>query len=236
MEKAEKFVKHTFKVNSCPLDNLGKLAKRIGAMVIHFSSDYIFDGKKKTPYSEMDIPNPINVYGRSKLQGEKNLIKHTNKFLIFRTSWVYSANGKNFLKTIISLLQNNKEVKIISDQYGIPTSVYFVTNIIEIIIKKYFQNEDNFVFGIYNLVPDGNASWYEFAKEIFTNCKKYGMDFSCTYENIKSCRTNDLNYLAKRPENSILNNSYIKQTFNLNFENWKMDVKNTISILNKRKK
>ena len=145
VEKAEKFVKHTFKVNSCPLDNLGKLAKRIGAMVIHFSSDYIFDGKKKTPYSEMDIPNPINVYGRSKLQGEKNLIKHTNKFLIFRTSWVYSANGKNFLKTIISLLQNNKEVKIISDQYGIPTSVYFVTNIVEIIIKKYFQNEDNFV-------------------------------------------------------------------------------------------
>ena len=87
-------------------------------MVIHFSSDYIFDGKKKSSYSELDRPDPINVYGKSKLQGEKNLIKQTNKYLIFRTSWVYSANGKNFFKTIISLFQNNREVKIISDQYS----------------------------------------------------------------------------------------------------------------------
>ena len=134
---------------------------------IHFSTDYVFDGMKKEPYNENDQTNPLGVYGQSKLAGDKSIQDLGGQFYIFRTSWVYSNVGPNFYLTIKRLIDENSQLKIVSDQKGVPTSSMFIaTQIQKIIILLSHDNT-----GIYNLVPDGNCSWYDFAREIIVKTK-----------------------------------------------------------------
>ena len=179
---------------------------------IHFSTDYVFNGEKECSYEEADATQPLGIYGKSKLAGENAIKEVDGQFYIFRTSWVYSNIGKNFFLTMKKLSEEKDELKIVSDQYGVPTSNYFIAQQISKVIP--FIDNDN--KGIYHLVPDGSCSWHVFAKQII---EKINPNFNL--KKISSINSNKFKTKAKRPQNSILSNQKVKKIFMLKFENWK---------------
>ena len=201
VEGAEKNKTISDKMNYLSLINLKKFCDLNNIFLIHFSTDYVFDGKNKNPYKENSVTNPINQYGKSKAKGEKALLSSKkNNFIIIRLSWVYSKIGHNFFTKIVKLIKKNKNLKVVNDQFGVPTSTNFVVKylneIIQIILKK------QKIPKILHLVPKGFTNWYDFSIKIqkskFLNNKKKN---SCK---IIPCKSN-FNNKAKRPLFSVLN-------------------------------
>lgn len=187
-----------FNINAFGTENVAHASKEANIPMIHISTDYVFDGKKDSPYVEEDAPNPLSVYGKSKLEGEKYVSKLLDKFYIIRTSWLFGKAGKNFVKTIISKARQNLELSVVSDQIGSPTYTHdLAEGILSLISKKP-------KFGIYNITNDGTCSWYEFATEILKYINK---------KDVKVVPTSSetLNRKAKRPKNSKLSNSKINK-------------------------
>ena len=178
---------------------------------IHFSTDYVFDGKEEVAYTEEDVTNPLGVYGQSKLAGEKSIQEVGGQFYILRTSWVYSNIGQNFFLNMKRLSVEQKEIKVVADQIGVPTSNQFLAEQVQQTIPQ--LNMSN--IGIYHLVPDRACSWYEFAKVIITNTNP-----QFNLENLYSIQTNELLTKTQRPKNSVLNNAKIKLVFNLKLNDW----------------
>ena len=149
-----------YEVNFRAVENLAKLSKQTGALLIHISTDYVFDGTKETPYLPSDAPNPESIYGHSKFLGEEAVRKNAEKYYIARTSWLYGINGKNFIKTMINLGQDkDRELKVVCDQKGSPTyTVDLALGILKLLNKPY---------GTYHISGEGETTWYNFAKEIF---------------------------------------------------------------------
>ena len=193
VEQAEKTPEIAFIVNAEGVKNLAKACLEANCVLIHISTDYVFDGKKNEPYSIHDVPNPINEYGASKLLGEQYIQKICQKYFIIRTSWLYSNYGHNFFKTIIKKIKEGEELKITTTQIGTPTSCTEFSKFIFFLIKT---NQSN--FGIYHSSALGEATWYDFAKEI---AKHYNHTL------IKSIAGNQENELKiKRPKYSVLSN------------------------------
>lgn len=186
---------------------------------IHFSTDYVFDGQKEGSYSEVDPTNPLGVYGKSKLAGEREIQEVGGLFYILRTSWVYSNIGRNFYLTMKKLCHEHDELKVVADQEGVPTTNQFIAEQLKRIISQ--LNKKN--TGIYHLVPDGSCSWYGFAKEIITH-----VNSQFNLKKLYAIQTDDFPTKTKRPPNSILNNSKIKQNFNLNFNVWPNELQKLI--------
>jgi len=149
-----------FKVNAYGAGVVALAASKAGASLVHISTDYVFDGTQKTPYSETDSPCPKSVYGRSKLEGEINVAKYCDKSYILRTAWLYGPNGNNFVKTMLKLGSEKDEVSVVTDQVGNPTSTFELIRIIDAVI---YSGK----FGIYHATCEGVCSWNEFAREIF---------------------------------------------------------------------
>lgn len=218
VDKAEKEFDLVNQINNLAVKELAKISKTFNSKLIHISTDYVFDGKKIKPYLETDLTNPINIYGKTKCDGEKSL-KEVMIFnaIIIRTSWVYSEFGNNFLKSIIKLGKKNNELKIVSDQIGSPTyAADLAATIIEIIKNKTFVKK-NFSTEIYHYSNLGNISWFDFAEEIFRLTK-----IQCK---IKPILTENYFTSAKRPKNSILNKSKIFKRYNLKGRLWKSSLK-----------
>ena len=218
VDKAEKEFDLANKINNIAVRELAKIANKQNTKLIHISTDYVFDGQKNKPYLETDLPNPINVYGKTKCAGE-NSLKKAMLFnaIIIRTSWVYSEFGKNFLTSIIKLGKKNNELKIVSDQIGSPTyATDLASTIIEIIKNKNFM-QNNFATEIYHYSNIGNISWFDFAEEIFRLTK-----IRCK---IKPILTENYFTLVKRPKNSVLNKSKILKKFSLKGRLWKSSLK-----------
>ncbi len=196
-------------VNSAGVQNLADAALSLGSRIVHISTDYVFDGSKKTPYTEDDITNPINEYGISKLGGEEALKNSGASYIILRTSWLYGKNGKNFVNTILKLADSKKRIEVVEDQLGCPTytkdAAYAIS---EIIIKDNSKNE------IYNLTNGGYTSWYKFAVEIVNVFKRTNCE-------IIPVSSDKVARPAKRPACSILDNSKIKEDYNIELRNWK---------------
>jgi len=195
VDKAEEEKEECIKVNAIGAKNVSYASYKVGAKVIYFSTDYIFDGEKESPYTELDSPNPISTYGRSKLLGEKYTSKHNPNYLILRISWLYGINGRNFIKTIIKKAKEEKELKIVSDQKGSPTYTLDVVKQTWELIKK-----DK--IGIYHSANQGETSWYEFAKKIIEKLK--------INVKISPIKTGEYPALAKRPKYSVLDNYLLK--------------------------
>jgi len=195
VDKAEEEKEECIKVNAIGAKNVSYASYKVGAKVIYFSTDYIFDGEKESPYTELDIPNPISTYGRSKLLGEIYTSKHNPNHLILRISWLYGINGRNFIKTIIKKAKEEKELKIVSDQKGSPTYTLDVVKQTLELIKK-----DK--VGIYHSANQGETSWYEFAKKIIEKLK--------INVKISPIKTGEYPALAKRPKYSVLDNYLLK--------------------------
>lgn len=219
VDKAEDDIELCSKINYLAVGNIAKGAKRVGAKVIHVSTDYVYGGDSSTPYVESDATEPKSVYGSTKLKGEMILIDILPEDSItIRTSWLYSTYGKNFVKTMIMLGKERASLNVVSDQRGTPT---YAKDLAKAIMQ--IANADKFIAGIYNYSNEGECTWYDFACEIH---KIAGVE--CVVNPIS---TNEYPTKAKRPAYSVLDKSKIKRTFGLNIPNWKESLNECIRIL-----
>tara|TARA_B100000161_G_C33514465_1_gene398013 strand:+ start:348 stop:1226 length:879 start_codon:yes stop_codon:yes gene_type:complete len=212
VDDAENEIEEAFLVNSEAVDIIAKNIKLINSKLIHISTDYVFDGKSQKDYSEEDLTTPINIYGESKLLGEKNIKKQLDEHIILRTSWVYGKNGNNFVKTMIKNSHKN-QLKIINDQHGNPTSASSISKVLwkicEVIYDEKFSN-----FGIYHFSNSTKVSWYDFAKLIFNQAAK--KDIIGSKPNILPIQSKEFNQKAKRPKDSSLSIKKITKVFAIN--------------------
>ncbi|MHB8232272.1 MAG: dTDP-4-dehydrorhamnose reductase [bacterium] len=196
-------------VNNAGVQNLADAALAFGSRIVHLSTDYVFDGTKKTPYTEDDDSNPINEYGLSKLRGENALKNSGASYIILRTSWLYGKNGRNFVNTILKLADGKKKIEVVDDRFGSPTYTKDVAYAIsEIIIKDNSKNE------IYHLTNAGVTSWYKFAVEIVNVFKRTNCE-------IIPVASDKFARPAGRPVYSALDNSKIKEDYNIELRPWK---------------
>lgn len=207
---------------SAPL-YLAEVAKVNNAKFIHISTDYVFDGTNHTPYTENDPTKTNSVYGETKLQGELNVTNANPESIIIRTSWLYSAFGNNFVKTMIRLGTDRDELGVIFDQVGTPTNAHDLAVAIIEIIKQSATDASKFVSGIYHFSNEGVCSWYDFAIEThkFANV-------NCT---VKPIETVQYPTPAARPHYSVLNKKKIKETFNIEIPHWRTSLEKCVSIL-----
>ena len=211
VDQAEDEPELAFQINRDVPRVMAEKAREYSIPFIHFSTDYVFDGKKDDAYNENDKTNPLGVYGQSKLEGEEAIKKVGGFFYIFRTSWVYSNIGHNFYMTIKNLSQEKSELRVVDDQYGAPTSNAFIARQIKSIIPQLSINN----VGTYHLVPEGFCSWHDFARDII---KKTNPEFDL-YQ-LSKIKSLDYPTKALRPKNSRLSHEKIKQAFMLKFDSW----------------
>ncbi len=193
-------------------------AQKHQALFVHYSTDYVFDGKAQEPYSEKDIPSPLGVYGKTKLAGDQAVQEIGGRFLIFRTSWVYGLRGANFLKTMIRLATERDELGIVSDQIGTPTWCRMLAESTTLALHQTLSTgdkEEN--FGIYNVSGSGQTSWFEFAGKIITTASQ---KLHFQPPTIKPIATADYPTKSPRPAYSVLDNSLFEKTFGLEVADW----------------
>lgn len=224
VDAAETEIDHANEINHLSVENLAKLSDEFKIKLIHISTDYVFDGTNFKPYKEDETKSPETVYGKTKLEGEKAVIKYNPKnSLIIRTSWVYSFFGKNFVKTMLSLGKEKESLNVIYDQIGSPTYAKdLAKTILEIVPKIKNTNLE-----IYHYSNEGVVSWYDFAKEIMKMSK-----LNCKIDPIES---KDYPTPAKRPHYSVLNKSKIKKDFNIEIPYWKDGLDDCLKRMGERK-
>ncbi len=206
VDGAEKNQENAYRLNVIGTRNVALSCQRFDSSMIYISSDYVFDGEKKEPYIEFDKANPLSVYGKSKYYGEIIVQQLVNKFFIVRSSWLYGVNGKNFVKTILNLAKEKKELKIVNDQVGCPTHTKDLAAAIKVLLSTG-------LYGIYHITNSDTCSWYDFAKQIIklsgSSCKVLPMT------------AEKLNRPAKRPKNSVLKNFMWELNGFKPLRNWK---------------
>ena len=215
VDKAETEAEKAFEINATGAKNLAQVCNDHDAILIHVSTDFVFDGEKNEPYTETDAANPISVYGASKLQGEVEIQQALKGHFIIRTSWLYSEYGNNFMKTMLRLAETRDGISVVSDQIGTPT---YAGDLAEIIIQ--IINTKTEKYGIYHYSNEGVASWFEFAKEIF----------KLTKNKIKVNPIPSIEYLtpAKRPQFSVLDKAKIKTDLQIKIPFWRDSLKKVI--------
>ena len=215
VEKAESEEEKTFKINATGAKNLAEVCNENRATLVHFSTDYVFDGKAEKPYKETDKTNPINVYGASKLKGEQLIAEVLKEHFIFRTSWLYSEFGHNFYKTILRKIEEKAELNITTSQTGTPTNANDLAEfVLEIIASEYKD------FGLYHFSNLGEATWYDFAKAI--------LEFTGNSEDIVLNKSNSFKTIAARPEYSVLDKGKVEQQFSKQVLHWKVSLEKLI--------
>ncbi len=216
VDKAESEPEKAFQVNVNGPQNLAKACEKYNTVLLHISTDFVFDGEKSTPYTEEDIPNPKGVYGKTKLEGEQAIAKEWSKYYIVRTSWVYSEFGNNFMKTMLRLGSEREVLNVVDDQIGTPTYAVDLAEALVTIIRYDFQNEIK-PYGIYNFSNEGACSWYDFAKKIF--------EVNQMTIQVNPIPTTAYPTPAKRPKYSVLDKQKIKSTFGFAINTWDEKIK-----------
>jgi dTDP-4-dehydrorhamnose reductase len=214
VDRAETEADLAMAVNGTAPGIIAEEALRLGAFLVHYSTDYVFDGTKNGPYQEDDVPNPLNVYGRSKLEGEKAIRATNVPHYIFRTSWIYSAHGSNFVNTILRLAGKKSELKIVDDQIGAPTWA----RTIAIITAQALKTKPCTYSGLYHLTAAGAVSWFGFAKAILAEAKTMHPEMGVPQ--LIPITTSEYPLPAKRPSNSQLDNKLLFTTLGLTSPNW----------------
>jgi len=226
VDKAEAEPELTHAINAIAPQILAEEAARLNAALIHFSTDYVYDGTRATPYVEEDATNPVSVYGKSKLVGEDAIRQAGLPHLILRTSWVYGAYGKNFLKTILRLAAEHNSLRIVADQFGAPTSSESIADgVLQLVNIWQSQNENQ--TGVYHFTNAGSTSWHGFSREIVNEYNKLlsiknWPALKASVESIVAISTADYPTPAARPANSRLDNTKLKSTFNIELPSWKV--------------
>ncbi len=235
VDKAESEPELAYAINATAAQILAEEASRLNAALIHFSTDYVYDGTKPSAYAETDAVNPMSVYGKSKLAGEDAIRAIGLPHLILRTSWVYGAYGKNFLKTILRLAAERDSLRIVADQFGAPTSSESIAEAVVQLVAVWQPQQENQT-GTYHFTNTGKTSWHGFSCEIMNeynrlNVKKKWPALKVAVENIVAITTAEYPTPAARPINSRLDNARLKNTFNVALPSWQLGLQQVMQVL-----
>ncbi len=233
VDRAESEPELAFRINSEAVHEIATQAKRIGAALIHYSTDYVFDGSNSRPWREDDPTGPLNVYGRSKLEGERRIHDSGAASLIFRTSWVFSDVGKNFLVTMLKLGSEREEISVITDQIGSPTSSRSLAELTTDAIS-HFTAADGAIdmekiqaaAGIYHATSQEQTSWHGFAEAIFKEARKLGI--SLRVRSVQPITSEQWPSAAKRPAYSVLCNDKLREKLGYQLPEWKQSLKQVL--------
>lgn len=229
VDKAESEQEEAHLVNAVVPEVLATEAKKLDALLVHYSTDYVFNGNPNHgPWKETDTPDPLNVYGATKLAGERAIQEIWPKHLIFRTSWVYSNHGRNFLKTMLKLGQEREELKVVCDQIGAPTSAAFLAENTYLALAQTLKDQSK--CGLYHLVCGGSTTWHGFTEEIFQQARPMGIAIKT--RNVLPIPSRDYPTPAKRPENSVMETEKYERTFSIRLIEWKPCLDETLRKLN----
>jgi len=210
VDLAEKEADLAYLANAQGPENLGRLARKIGAKVLHFSTDYIFSGRDNIPYKESDLPQPINLYGKSKYEGERRLLEQDPAACILRTSWLFGLRGRNFISTMLDLFQHKEEVRVVVDQIGRPTFCEDVS----LAACQLLSHE-----GVFHFANREETSWHQFAITIYEEAKKAGLPLRC--KEVIPIASHQYPSLATRPSYSVLDTQKIEKTLGIIPRSWK---------------
>jgi len=213
VDKAEDDREKAFRINADGALNIARVAQETGAQLIHISTDYVFDGTKIEAYIELDDPNPQNVYGRSKLDGERRIVETMSQYFILRTAWLYGVHGSNFVHTMLRLFNERDTVKVVSDQWGSPTHTMDLAQVIFTVIDSGSSE-----YGVYHTTNEGKTNWYEFAKAIL----KGGLAHDLVKREVDILPIVSKDYPTKtvRPQNSYLSKKKYKSNFGSSLSSW----------------
>lgn len=229
VDKAESEPELAHAVNAVAPGILGEEAVRRGAWVVHYSTDYVFDGTKPSAYTEDDLTNPLSVYGRTKRDGEIALQECGVRHLIFRTSWVLGAHGANFAKTILRLGAERDRLNVVADQYGIPTSAALLADVTaQLVRQRQRDGDENFPFGLYHLVPSGETNWCDYARFVLSETLAAGRPLKLTPDAVHAIPTSEYPTPAKRPANSRLDTKKLRRGFELELPDWHNGVRHIL--------
>lgn len=227
VDKAEDEADLSRLINGKAVKALAQSAAKINALLIHYSTDYVFSGEGEHFWSEDDQTSALNMYGKTKLEGEQNIQNYCANHLILRTSWVYSTFGNNFAKTILNLAKTREKLSVINDQYGAPTSAELIADCTAIALVQTLLDKNK--CGVYHLVSSGSTNWYQYTKLVTQEAQKNGIELALT--ELNAIPATDYPLPAKRPYNSKMNNTKFKTTFNTELPNWELGVKRLIKEL-----
>jgi len=232
VDKAEEDTELAQKLNETGPLNIARVARKIGAKLIHISTDYVFDGTGSTPYTEDQTKAPLGVYGVTKAAGEEAIQKEMNTYYIIRTAWLYGYDGKNFVYTMTKAMNTHEAVKVVNDQYGTPTcALDLASAIIKIIDKSvhahgFFGKNSIPSYGVYHFTNGGQTNWHEFAQEIYRLGKKYGrINNECQ---VNSCTTEEYGAKVKRPAYSVLSKDKICAELKIKLPSWQQSLESFI--------
>lgn len=223
VDKAETEIEKAQQINVLGAENLAKMCTKYHSVIVHISTDFVFDGLKTEPYTELDTPNPLGVYGKTKLEGERAITKNCTNHYIIRTAWLYSAYGANFMKTMLRLGAEKPFLTVVSDQIGTPTHALDLAEALLTIIQKTIAEPENNRFGLYHYSNLGQCSWFDFAQKILelNNCPTP----------VKPIPSTDFPTPAKRPTYSVMDKTKIIHTFNIAIPTWEDSLKKCLTGL-----
>lgn len=236
VDKAEAEPELARSINAVAPAIIAEEAKRAGAAMIHYSTDYVYDGSSTEPYTETAKPDPLGVYGATKLEGDQAVASAGIPYLILRTSWVYATRGKNFLLTILRLASEREELRIINDQYGAPTWARMIAESTALLVAQTHTPKEGWAklrqfSGVYHLTAGGQTTWYEFTRAILDNPEAHCLapgPIIC--REVVPIRTEDYPLPARRPQYGVLSNAKLTETFGITMPDWRTQLRYAVTI------
>jgi dTDP-4-dehydrorhamnose reductase len=222
VDKAESEPAFARKLNASSPGVVAQAAQQVGALMVHYSTDYVFDGSGTQPWQEDDATGPLSVYGRTKLEGEQLVAQHCARHLIFRTSWVYAARGGNFAKTMLRLAKERERLTVIDDQVGAPTGAELLADVTAHAVRATLA--DPAKAGLYHLVAGGETTWHGYARFVLAQALAAGVELKAQPDTVDAVATSAFPTPAARPHNSRLNTSKLQSTFGLVLPPWQAGV------------
>jgi dTDP-4-dehydrorhamnose reductase len=222
VDKAESEPEFARKLNATSPGVVAQAAQQIGAMMVHYSTDYVFDGSGNKPWLEDDLTAPLSVYGSTKLEGELLVARHCARHLIFRTSWVYAARGGNFAKTMLRLAKERDRLTVIDDQFGAPTGAELLADVTAHAIRATLIDPGK--AGLYHLVAGGETTWHGYARFVLAQAQAAGVELKASPDAVDAVPTSAFPTPAARPHNSRLNTDKLQSTFGLKLPHWQAGV------------
>lgn len=214
------------RINALAPAVLAEEAQKLGAWLVHYSTDYVFDGDGSTAWEESDATGPLSVYGQTKLEGEQSVAAACQRHLIFRTSWVYAARGTNFAKTMLRLAQERDRLGVIDDQIGAPTGAELLADVTALALRMVVERPK--LAGVYHLSAGGETSWHGYAKFVIDYARNAGLPIKVASEAIAPISTSAYPLPAKRPANSRLNTEKLRKNFGLKLPDWQLGVRRVL--------
>jgi dTDP-4-dehydrorhamnose reductase len=227
VDRAESEQELAMRVNGEASGVIAEEARKVSAILVHYSTDYVFDGSKTTPWVEDDKTGPLNVYGASKLDGERRIAEAGGNYLVFRTSWVISPHGQNFLRTMLRLGAEREQLKIVDDQTGAPTTAYEIAKATRLVLEEIESKRIEGCSGIYHMTCAGETTWCGFAQTIFELAKSSSGKWAA----VTGIGSAEYPTPAKRPKNSVLSNEKLRAAFGVQLESWESALKQTLHTL-----